>query len=119
MAGDRAGVAPQGGRATLAAVGRTTITRRRALALGFATGLGPLLARPLNAFGRTAPARLRGFGMNVRPGDFEGRVSRVLTAPGRFDVLGVRAPNALHGRLEVRVRRHGGRWSPWVRIAVH
>jgi hypothetical protein len=100
-------------------VGRTTITRRRALALGFASGLGPLLARPLNAFGRSAPARLRGFGMDVRPGDFEGRVSRVLSAPGRFDVLGVRGPSAVHERLDVRVRRHGGRWSEWVRIAVH
>jgi hypothetical protein len=97
-------------------VGRTTITRRRALALGVATGLGPLLARPLSAFGRAAPARLRGFGMNVRPGDFEGLTSRVLRAPGRFDLLGVRAAGV---RLEVRVRRAGGRWSPWVPLAVH
>jgi hypothetical protein len=100
-------------------VGRTTITRRRALALGVATGLGPLLARPLSAFGRTAPARLRGFGMDVAPGDFEGMTSRVLRAPARFDLLGVRAPSAVHGRLEVRVRRSGGRWSPWVPLAVH
>jgi hypothetical protein len=57
--------------------------------------------------------------MDVRPGDFEGRVSRVLHAPGRFDVLGVRAPTTVHGRLEVRVRRTGGHWSPWVPLAVH
>jgi hypothetical protein len=100
-------------------VGRTTITRRRALALGVATGLGPLLARPLSALGANAPARLRGFGMDVRPGDFEGRLSRVLRAPARFDVLGVRGPDAMHGGLEVRVRRHGGRWSAWVALAVH
>jgi N-acetylmuramoyl-L-alanine amidase-like protein len=116
MAGERAAVAAQGRRGTLAAVGRTTITRRRALALGVATGLGPLLARPLNAFGRVAPARLRGFGMDVRPGDFEGTTSRVLRAPARFDVLGVRGAG---GRLELRVRRAGGQWSRWVPLAVH
>jgi len=100
-------------------VGATTITRRRALALGVVTGLGSLLARPLSAFGRAAPARLRGFGMDVLPGDFEGATSRVLPAPGRFDLLGVRAPRTVHGRLEVRVRRRGGRWSPWVALAAH
>src|SRR5919204_5901495 len=119
MARDRAGVAPRDAAVTLAAVGRTTITRRRALALGAATGLGSLLARPLSAFGRTASARPRGFGMNVRPADFEGGLSRVLRAPGRFDVLGVRAPRGVHGALEVRVRRRGGRWGGWVPLAVH
>jgi hypothetical protein len=57
--------------------------------------------------------------MDVRPKDFEGRLSRVLRAPARFDVLGVRGPSAVHGRLEVRVRRRGGRWSAWVPLAVH
>jgi hypothetical protein len=119
MAADDAGVArPQAG-GTLAAVGRTTITRRRALALGAVAGLGPLLGRPLNALARTAPARPRGFGLDVRPGDFEGAASRVLRAPSRFDLLGVRAPRSVHGRLEVRVRRAGGSWSPWVALAVH
>jgi hypothetical protein len=55
----------------------------------------------------------------VSPGDFEGAVSRVLRAPARFDLLGVRAPRSVHGRLEVRVRRSGGRWSPWVALAAH
>ena len=66
------------------------MTRRRALALGAATGVASLLARPLSAFGRGAPARPRAFGMNVRPRDFEGATSRVLRAPRRFDLLGVR-----------------------------
>jgi hypothetical protein len=100
-------------------VGRTTITRRRALALGVAAGLGPLLGRPLSAFARAAPAGARGFGLDVRPGDFEGTVSRVLRAPRRFDLLGLRAPEAMHGSFEVRVRRRGGPWSPWVPLAVH
>jgi hypothetical protein len=100
-------------------VGGTTITRRRALVLGAAAGLGSLLVRPFSALGRGAPARARGFGMAVVPGDFEGATSRVLRAPRRFDLLGVRGPDAVHGRLEVRVRRHGGHWSPWVALAVH
>jgi hypothetical protein len=100
-------------------VGATTITRRRALVLGAAAGLGSLLGRPFSAFGRSAPARARGFGMSVRPRDFEGATSRVLRAPRRFDLLGVRGPDAARGRFEVRVRPRGGQWSPWVPLAVH
>jgi hypothetical protein len=100
-------------------VGGTTITRRRALVLGAAAGLGSLLVRPFSALGRGAPARARGFGMGVVPGDFEGATSRVLRAPRRFDLLGVRGPAALRGRFEVRVRRRGATWSPWVALAVH
>ena len=100
-------------------MGGTTITRRRALVLGAAAGLGSLLVRPFSALGRGAPARARGFGMAVVPGDFEGATSRVLRAPRRFDVLGVRGPDAARGRFEVRVRRRGGTWSPWVVLAVH
>jgi hypothetical protein len=119
MAGDRARVAGRAGRATLAAVGATTITRRRALVLAAATGLGSLLTRPFSAFGRALPAGVRGFGMDVGPRDFEGATSRVLRAPRRFDLLGVRGPRGAHGRLEVRVRPNGGAWSPWVALAVH
>jgi hypothetical protein len=78
--------------------------------------MGSLFARPLTALGRAVPGRLRGFGMDVGPADFDGATSRVLRAPRRFDLLGVRGAGAL--RLEVRVRRDGGRWSPWVALAV-
>jgi len=100
-------------------VGGTTITRRRALVLGAATGLGSLLVRPFRALGRGATARARGFGMAVVPADFEGATSRVLRAPRRFDLLGVRGPDAVRGRFEVRVRRRGATWSPWVALAIH
>jgi hypothetical protein len=117
MARHRAVVAGQDGRINLAAVGATTITRRRAFVLGAAAGMGSLLARPLTALGRADPGRLRGFGMDVGPADFEGVTSRVLRAPSRFDIVGVRGTGAL--RLEVRVRRDGARWSPWVPLAAH
>ncbi|HEU4979460.1 MAG TPA: peptidoglycan recognition protein [Solirubrobacteraceae bacterium] len=98
----------------------TPLTRRRALALGALAGLGAL-ARPgpAPALAARAPARPRGFGMDVGPRDFHGTHSRVLRAPRRFDLLGVRALAAVDGRLDVRVRRRGGRWSPWVPLAVH
>lgn len=92
------------------------------LALGALTGIGALARpglRPLPALAAGAPARPRAFGMDVGPEDFRGGVSRVLRAPRRFDLLGVRGLAAVHGRLDVRVRARGGRWSPWVPLAVH
>jgi N-acetylmuramoyl-L-alanine amidase len=99
-------------------MGRATITRRRALALGAATGLGSLLsASPVPALGRRA-SRARGFGLTVGPGDFEGATSRVLRTSRRFELLGVRGADAVRGGLEVRARRRGGPWSPWAALAV-
>jgi hypothetical protein len=97
-------------------VGRTTITRRHALALGAAAGLGSLLAplRAVPAIAARAP-RPRGFGLTVTPADFGGsRTSRVLRAR-RFDLFGVRGS----GQVEVRVRARGGAWSRWIRLAAH
>jgi N-acetylmuramoyl-L-alanine amidase-like protein len=119
MAGDRAVAGDGEPEITLAAIGATAITRRRALIMGAAAGAASLLrARPALAR-RPARGRARAFGMDVGPGDFDGAVSRVLRAPRRFDVVGVRAADAVRGRLEVRVRRRGGRFSPWVPLAVH
>jgi hypothetical protein len=98
-------------------VGRTTITRRRALLLGASAGLASLLGpfRDVPALAARRP-RARGFGLTVTPADFDGgRTSRVLRAPRRFDLVGVRGS----GRVEVRVRARGGRWSAWVPLAAH
>src|SRR4051794_41854396 len=85
-AGEGEGVWGLGAGATPPGVGRTTFTRRRALALGAAAGLGSLLAPlrgvPALAAGasRSRPwrgTRLRGFGLTVTPADFNGgRLSR-------------------------------------------
>src|SRR4051794_41417173 len=110
----RAGVSRPGGAAMLGAVGSTRITRRRALALGAAAGLGSLVSplRSVSAFAALSP-RPRGFGLTVTPADFDGgRTSRVLRAR-RFDVIGVRGA----GPVEVRVRARGGRWSAWIPLA--
>src|SRR4051812_25660538 len=113
---DRAAVSGADGGAMLGAVARPRITRRRALALGAAAGVGSLLAplRAAPAFAALAP-RPRGFGLTVTPADFDGgRTSRVLPAR-RFDVIGVRGV----GRVEVRVRVRGGAWSAWIPLAAH
>ena len=99
-------------------MGRPTITRRRALVLGAATGLGSLLGTsPVPALARRTP-RARAFGLTVGPGDFEGATSRVLRTSRRFELLGVRGAEAVRGGLEVRARRRGGPWSRWVALAV-
>ena len=100
--------------ASLGAVGRPSITRRGALGLGLAAGLGSLIAPLRSAPALGATRRVRGFGMTVGPADFGGaRTSRVLRAPRRFEIVGLRG----QGRVEVRVRRRGGAWSDWVALA--
>ncbi|HEX6391005.1 MAG TPA: hypothetical protein VFZ89_16210, partial [Solirubrobacteraceae bacterium] len=72
------------------------LTRRRALALGAAAGLGVLVAEPASA---AFSVRARGGGV-VRPGR-------------RFTLVGVRgAPPG----LQLRARRAGGRWSRWTAV---
>jgi hypothetical protein len=118
MARDRAGVSARAGGARFTDIAATTaITRRHVLALAGAAGVASLVgARP--ALARPLGGRPRSFGMDVRAADFHGQVSRVLRAPRRFDLLGIRGAHGVRG-LEVRVRRAGGRFSPWVALAVH
>ena len=113
MAGDRAGVAssarasyPRGGGwhdDHASARPRPRCGRRPGVAAGAA------VQRP------RAGARRHGHAASAWPcvpGDFEGATSRVLRAPRRFDLLGVRGPDAARGRFEVRVRRRGGTLEP-------
>jgi hypothetical protein len=93
-------------------VDASSLTRRRALALGAAAGLSSLIARsgtPAWAGRRTAP---RGFALDVTFADR--RSTGVVRAPQRFDLVGARGERLAGAGLEVRVRRDGGRWSPWV-----
>jgi hypothetical protein len=41
-------------------------------------------------------------------------VSRTLQTPRRFDLVGLRWEGGARPRPEVRTRRAGGRWSPWI-----
>ncbi|HEV8152847.1 MAG TPA: N-acetylmuramoyl-L-alanine amidase, partial [Solirubrobacteraceae bacterium] len=101
---------------------RVGVTRRHALTLGAAAGLGALLGPAPGASGArlVLPARREpsGFGMDVAGAELPGAdgLSAVLRAPRRFDLVGVR-----HGpaRLELRTRRRGGAWSPWAPLHAH
>src|SRR4051794_41900284 len=96
---DRAAVSRRDGAAMLGAVGSTRITRRRALALGAAAGLGSLVSplRSVSAFAALSP-RPRGFGLTVTPADFDGgRARRALRAP-RVRRNGARGAGAGGGR---------------------
>jgi hypothetical protein len=114
---EHARVDPAAEAINLAAVARTTLTRRRALVLGAAAGAGTLLSgTPRPALARAASRGPRAFGLKVDAADFDGRLSRVLRAPAGFDVVGLRG--ARQG-VELRVRRDGGPWSRWIALAVH
>jgi hypothetical protein len=101
---------------TLNPVRPPTVTRRRALALGAAAGLGSLLRVPAPA-AWAAPsraARARSFALDVPGSAFRGgRLTGVLRAPRRFDLLGAQGAGVIGSGLEVRVRRRGGEWSRW------
>jgi hypothetical protein len=110
----RAGVADGGRRASFEGVVAPSLTRRRALALGAAAGLSSVVTASTPVWARGG-ALTRSFSLAVGRGAFgRGRTTSVLRAPARFDLLGV--AGAAHGALglEVRVRPHGGAWSPWV-----
>jgi hypothetical protein len=91
-----------------------SLTRRQALRLG----AGALLAGALRSPALAAAARPALFELRLdEHGAGEGwRTTPVLRAPGRFDLVGLRW--ARGGRLEaqVRARRRGGRWTPWVAL---
>ena len=91
-------------RATLRAVPPDALTRRRALAASAAAGAGLLLRPHLPSAQARAP---KGFSLRVTPRDFGATIS----APGRFQLIGAHA----HG-VEVRTRRRGGHWTPWVAL---
>ena len=44
------------------------------------------------------------------------RTTRVLRAPRRFDLVGLRWARGSKAEAQVRARRRGGRWTPWVRL---
>ena len=95
--------------------GSPVLTRRRLIALGAAAGTFPIVRYPAVASG-AAPARTRSFGLDVPASAWRqagGRTTRVLHAPRRFDLLGLRGRGLAGARVEVRVRRTGGAWSPW------
>ncbi|PTL60477.1 N-acetylmuramoyl-L-alanine amidase [Paraconexibacter algicola] len=97
------------------------LTRRRLLATGALAGAAAVVP----SFGAPGPlwAAMRGrpssFSMDVTGAAFAGgRTTRVLRAPHRFDLLGVRGAGVRGAGLEVRARPLGGAWSRWAPLDV-
>ncbi|MEJ7894900.1 MAG: hypothetical protein WKF94_19870, partial [Solirubrobacteraceae bacterium] len=90
--------------------GTHTVTRRRVLTLGAAAGLTSLVRSPADGWA-TARASTGSFFLDVPFAEWTrggGHTTRVLRAPRRFDLLGLRGRGLPAARVEVRVRRTGG-----------
>ena len=92
------------------------ITRRHALAVGAAAGLGVVLRPALPALGAVGAGSDR-FTLGLRAGTVGRSGTAPLAAPGPFDLLGVSGDGLTHAHLEVRTRRGRGAWSAWVPLA--
>ena len=91
-------------------------TRRRALALGAAGSVSGLLLRPAGPLAAGAPPSLRTIGLALPPGAVPagGRAGTIVSTPQPFDLVGLRGVDLRGAGAQLRVRRRGRPWSPWV-----
>ena len=92
---------------------RRRLNRREALGLGAAAIAGGAL-RPRSAF--AAGTSLFELALPDEGAHAAGgwRTTHVLAAPRRFDLMGLRWKRGSHIEAQVRARRRGGSWSPWL-----
>jgi hypothetical protein len=95
-----------------------SLTRRQALRLGaLATAAGALSA-PSPAFARRGPALfeldLAGEAASAAVAGWQ--TTRVLRAPRRFDLIGLRWADGSRAEAQVRARPRRGDWTPWVTL---
>jgi hypothetical protein len=101
---------------------RRTLTRRQALRLGaLATAAGALRA-PSPALARRRDPLfeldLAGEATRASAATAGWRTTRVLDAPRRFDLIGLRWADGAQAEAQVRARRRGGTWTSWVGLHV-
>jgi hypothetical protein len=92
-----------------------TLTRRQALRAGvLATAVGALRA-PSPAFARRSDTlfELDLSGATTTAAAAGWRTTRVLDAPRRFDLIGLRWADGSQADAQVRARPRGGAWTPW------
>src|ERR1700754_4027952 len=93
---------------------RRRLNRREAIGLGAVAVAGGAL-RPRSALASSSTAlfelALPDEGAHAAGG---WRTTQVLHAPRRFDLMGLRWKRGGHLEAEVRARRRGGSWSPWL-----
>jgi len=92
---------------------RRRLNRREALGLGAAAIAGGAL-RPRSAF--AAGTSLFELALPDEGAHAAGgwRTTHVLAAPRRFDLMGLRWKRGSHLEAQVRARRRGGSWGPWL-----
>jgi hypothetical protein len=98
---------------------RHRISRREALGLGAAAAAGALLG-PRAALAFRPPLFELSLDDEAARAAAAGgwHTSRVLRAPRRFDLIGLRWARGARLSAEVRAKRRGGSWSRWVPLAV-
>ena len=95
-------------------VHRRRLNRREAIGLGAAALAGGAL-RPRGAL--AAGTSLFELAIDEDAAHVAGwRTTRVLRAPRRFDLIGLRWARGGHVDAQVRARRRGGGWTPWMAL---
>jgi hypothetical protein len=97
-----------------------SLTRRQALRLGALATAASALRAPSPA-SASRLARLPLFEQDLSgalPDGSGWRTTRVLRAPRRFDLVGLRWAEGSHAEAQLRARRRGGEWTPWVTLHV-
>jgi N-acetylmuramoyl-L-alanine amidase len=92
-----------------------TTTRRQALGLGATAFAAALLRSPAAALARPAVFELD---LTREQASAAGgwRTTKVILAPRRFDLIGLRWARGSSAEVEVRARRRRGEWTPWVKL---
>ena len=96
-------------------------TRRQVLGLGAAAFAAVSLKPPASALaGRRAlfELDLAGEDLTASIAGARWRTTRVLRAPRRFDLIGLRWARGSSAEAQVRARRRGGRWTEWAALHV-
>jgi hypothetical protein len=96
------------------------LTRRQALRAGALAAAAGALRVPSPALAARRPALfeldLAGESAGARAASAGWRTTRVLRAPRRFDLIGLRWADGAHAEAQVRARRSGGPWTPWATL---
>jgi hypothetical protein len=94
-------------------------TRRQALGLGLGAVAAVALRSPASALAAREPLfelDLASEGLTASASAAGWRTTRVLAAPRRFDLIGLRWARGGHAEAQVRARRRGGRWTEWAAL---
>ena len=97
-------------------------TRRQALGLGAAAvAAASALRSPASALARAGGHGLFELDLAAEPlaasaAGAGWRTTRVLRAPRRFDLVGLRWARGSRAEAQVRARRRGGRWTEWAAL---